>query len=462
MTKHTHPRQRLAPAGSVVVGLVAGCALTLSLFLLGAELLAATVDSIVAVAIIALLAVLVVGVVTYALRATILTALFGRVSVSGQAFLEATSDAIGNWSTDSALAARSAEAALKEGAALATWLLARRTMVTTVLSLMGTLIALVGTAVLLRQTEIMAGQGRWEQLLWTVHYGAPAARIEAAIQLVSGGYRLSGIQLVGDVRDEGAFVNLSGKLRRWDGTYELEYPVVPAPSKLSAALNPQALFRSLPDSLTRNIDSAHLVGVEVPFLHRDSDLDRFSFQRSIVTLHNSERIPIAVRRSNFDQSLVRLQTGDFRFIDTTFRQSMVSTSFGRVVFEGVVFDGAALSLTWGRDFIADARGRAVVVEYHGFSPVPTESEPAAGFGRCLLGSVVFVGRSGDLPNGLSRSDESIGEFLDDTVSCECQIDRIYFVEEEGARRQTELRIVDGPTHQAAAWLASRNCGLGTD
>ena len=461
--------QRIRPGGGFIIGVVTGFSIALSFLLLRYDFLADAVDSILVVVIIVLLVVLVLSGLVYAFRAKIFRTLLGGVSGSGQAFLDTTSTAINSWLTDRTVAARAATEALKEGVALATWLIARRTIVTIILSLMGTLIALAGTTVLLRQTtalelqndkldlqlKILAGQGKWEQL-WNLHYAEPSTRIEAAIQLASNGYRLSGIQLIGDVRDEAAFVSLSEKLRHQNGTFDPGYPLVPAPGRLGAALNPQALFRSLPDTLARNIENARLVGVKISFPERNTDLDRFSFRRSIVTLESKERTPmVAVSRSNFDQSLVRLEQGGVRFVDTSFRQSIVQSFFDRVVFEGATFDGAVLSLVWGRDFIADARGYAVVLDYHGSGPVPSETDPPAGFGRCSLENVVFVGRQGGIPHAVSRSHSTIDKFLDDTVSCECQIGRIFFVEEQGVREQAELRIIDDATDRAAEWMASR-------
>lgn len=469
-------KTRILPRGGFIIGVVIGFAFALPLLLLRYDFLADSVDFILVSFIFVLLFLLVLGGIVYAFRARIFGAFLGGVSSSSQAFLDNTSSAINSWSTDRSLAARAATEALKEGAAVATWLIARRTMITIILSLMGTLIALAGTTVLLRQTsalelqndkldrqlQILAGQGRWEQL-WRLHYAEPTTRIEAAIQLTSDGYRLSGIHLTGDARDDEPFFHLSEKLRFWNGTFDRDNPYVPAPDRLSAALNPHALFRSLPDSLVRNIDSGQFDGIEISFLKRSSDVDRFSFRRSIVTLESEERNPmVAVRRSSFDESLVRLPGGSVRFVDTSFRESMVESFFGRVVFEGATFEGAVLSLVWGQDLIADARGRSVVLRYHGSGPVPSDTDPPAGFGRCSLESVVFVGRSGDIPNGLSHSHSRIDKFLDDTVSCECQIGRIFFVEERGVGQQAELRIIDDATGRAAAWMASprrrRQCG----
>ena len=467
---------RILPRGGFTIGVVIGFAIALPILLIRYDFLADSVDSILVLVIIVLLVVIALSGLVYAFRARIFGTLLGGVSGSGQAFLDATSTAIDTWSNDRPVAARAATKALKEGTALATWLIARRTIVTIILSLIGTLIALAGTTVLLRQTAalelqnkkldrqlaILAGQGQWEQL-WNLHYAEHATRIEAAIQLASNGYHLSGIQLVGDVRDKAAFVHLSEKLTHRNGTFDRGYPLVPAPARLSAALNPQALFRSLPDDLVRNIVSAQLDGVEISFLDRNSDLDRFSFRHSIVSLDARERNPmVAVRRSSFYKSLVRLGEGGVRFVDTSFYNSAVHSGFGRVVFEGATFDGAVLSLVWGRDFIADARGSAVVVQYSGSAPVPSDSDPPAGFGRCSLENVVFVGRSGDVPYGLSHSHRRIDKFLDDTVSCECQIGRIFFVEEQGTGQQAKLRIIDDATDRAAKWMASRRCRLDTD
>ena len=464
-------RWRKVPRDGFILGVVIGFAVWLPVTLFTADFLAESVDSLLAGLVVAIIIVSLLSGVIYLLRRRILSELLGDISVSSQAVTDAASDAIDKWPIDKAASASSAAIAVREGAALATWFFARRTIITVILSLMGTIIALAGATLLLKQTtalelqnkkldrqiEIMAGQGKWE-LLWSAHYSLDAAvRLDAAIELASNGHRLSGIHLSGDIRNERAFVHLSEKFRNPGGGFDPQYPLIPVPSRLEGALNPQALFRELPDSLTRSLDNAYLSGLEVSFDDRDeTELEGFVFYRSVVSLdRQGSRDTTMVRRSTFDESMIRLQEDSVHFVDTLFRKSMVRTGFGRVEFEGVTFDGAVLSLIWGRDFIADARGYGVVVDYHGSSPTPADDEPPAGFGRCSLQNIAFIARTGEIPKGLSGIDNTLEDFLGQTISRQCSVKKLYFVEAEGAGELGKLVVIEDATDAANRWNASR-------
>ena len=472
---------RMSSNGGFIFGVVLGFAVCLPITLFNAELLAESVNSLLTGFVIVIVVVGGLSGLAYLFRDKILKKMLGNVSTSSQAIVDATSRAVEQWPENRAAAASSASEAVRQGIALVAWFFARRAMITVVIGLMGTIITLTGATLLLKQTtalelqnkkldrqiEIMAGQGQWE-LFWELHYSVdPTARINAAKQLISHGHRLSGIELSGNLRNEPVFYHLTEKLRLQGGGYDPNDLIVPVPARMRAAFNAAANFSRLPDELARYIDKASLSGVHVSFSERENlDLDGFSFRRSLVGLDHKGRdkgemrSTIPVQRSVFEQSEVHLEMDGARFVDTSFHDSMIRSGFGRLVFEGVNFDGTVLSLTWGQDFIADAHGYTVVVEYHGSaSSAPSENDPPAGFGRCSLENVAFLFRADDIPNRLPGSPDTIEEFLEHTISDQCQINRIYFVEEKATARldqKAHLVMIEHATDRAMRWNESRS------
>jgi hypothetical protein len=183
--------------------MVIGFAVWLPFMLFSAQFLSHAVNALFASVVVGLVICAVLALLLFVFRKQIATRLFGDVKLSLSAATDAAADAVSAWPDQKRAAAATAVAA-REAVAIATWIMARRTITTVLLGMVGSVVAMVGTVLLLKQTQaledqnkkldaqtsllerqnvILASEGLWEHL-WNVHYASnPEIRMNAAVEV---------------------------------------------------------------------------------------------------------------------------------------------------------------------------------------------------------------------------------------------------------------------------------------
>jgi hypothetical protein len=437
-----------------------GFAVWLPFMLFSAQFLGTAVNTLFAAVIVGLLICAVLALALFVFRRQIAKHFFGDVQLSVTAVAEAVGKAVTSW-PDQARVSEAAATAAREGVAVASWMLARRTLLTVLLGMVGSVVAMVGTVLLLKQTEaledqnrkldaqtallqrqneILASEGLWE-LLWKVHYAQePAIRLDAAIDLTTKGHVLRGVVLEGPAPPDGRFMHLREKPRFDDGEFDATAALVTIPERLTRAIEPQT-FRSLPSKVAGSIEHSQVLNLSVDFSAvRAPQLRGLRFAQSLVEFSAPEKDGAQVCIDCvFSSSEVRVQRGRASFEGTSFRDARVSSGLGEVFIRGSKFDSMIGAFTWGRDQVRDSSGYALLLDYHG--SVGEEGKPTL--------------ENTTIEHLLFRWDEremnDVERFLQRTVHPSARIGRYYFVEERGAGSTAKLVILREPTRRANAW-----------
>lgn len=236
----------------------------------------------------------VLALIVYVFRRAILRALLGDVQVCAPAIPEALGELAENW-TDADARRESASRAARETLAVGGWLFAKASIVTVLLGMVGTTVAAVGAVLLLKQTQsleaqnkkldaqevllarqndIMAGEGRWEEL-WNAYDedNPPNRRLEAATALANKGESVRGVSIWGGevkVRSSDPFGGVWGLPGQLEGGKEL------------------------PFALSREIDQSMLTGFKMNWRLRES-ITNCTIRYCVLFP------PVRVRRTFFEQ-----------------------------------------------------------------------------------------------------------------------------------------------------------------
>jgi hypothetical protein len=445
----------------LVVGMVLGFAVWLPFMLFSARFLAQAVNALFATVLIALLLGSAIALGVYLFRRQLASRLFGDVTLSMASLAQATSEAVGAW-PDRGTTLSALQRAVREGAALASWFLARRTMVAVLFGMVGSVVAMVGTVLLLkqtqaledqnrkldaqttlleRQTNILAAEGLWE-LLWRVHFAPePAIRLDAAADLAAKGYALRGVVLEGPAVPDARLFRLLDTPAYDDGAYDRRIPMVLVPERIDEAINSNT-FRSLPPSVASHIEMAELknLNIDIP-AHAKPRGTRFAQSR--VTFSGDQQSTQFCAECSFSFSNVRVERAQVYLEDTYFRQSQLWSGVGTISLLRINFDTLVARVTWGRDTFRDCHGYGLVVDYLGWSG--DMSRPT--FDGCVIGHILFLWQS--------REMSDVPAFLERTISRTALIGEIYFVKAEGFGSSAKLTILRGPSAKADAWNQSR-------
>ncbi len=225
--------------GGLLVGVAIGFAVWLPFMLFSGQFLSQAIGTLVGSVVVGLLLCTAGVLLLFVLRRQVVSKIFGDVQLSTSKALEAASEAVDAW-PDRERASKAAKIAFREALAIGSWALARRALLTLVLTMAGSLIALLGTVLMLKQTEaleeqnkkldaqtdllgrqtkaleeqnkkldtqtalldrqtkVMADEGKWE-LLWNAHSNVdPATRLSSVVELSTRyGVILSGVKLEG-------------------------------------------------------------------------------------------------------------------------------------------------------------------------------------------------------------------------------------------------------------------------
>lgn len=436
-----------------------GFAVWLPFMLFSAKFLGTAVSTLFASVVVGLLICAALALTLFIFRRQIATHLFGDVQLSVSAVAEAVASAVNSWPDQARVGAAAATAA-REGVAVASWMLARRTLLTVLLGMVGSVVAMVGTVLLLKQTEaledqnkkldvqptllqrqneILASEGLWE-LLWKAHYAQePAIRLDAAIDLTAKGHVLRGVVLEGPAPPDGRFMHLREKPRYEDGEFDASVALVTIPGRLSRAIEPQT-FRSLASGVAGNVERSEIHNLSVDFSAvRKHELRSLRFVQSLIDLSAPDRGAHLCIECSFTSSEVRVQRGRASFEGTNFRDARLSSGMGEVFIRNCRFDSLIGALTWGRDQISDTTGYALVLDYHGWAG--EDGKPT--FENSAIEHLLF--------RWSAREMADVEKFLQRTVHPSARIGRYYFVEERETGGTVQLVILREPTKRANAW-----------
>jgi len=455
------PARHARPAlpDGLVLGMAIGFAVWLPFMLFSAQFLTYAVSALFASVVVGLVVCALIALLLFLFRKRIAASLFGEVQLSITAVTDAAADAVRAW-PDQGRSAAAAAVAAREAVAVATWFMARRTLTTVLLGMVGSVIAMVGTVLLLKQTQaledqnkkldvqtsllerqnvILASEGLWEHF-WNVHYASnPEIRINAAVEVSAKGHILRGVVLEGPSPPDSRFVHLREKPRFDDGEFDATVALVTVPGRLTRAIEPQT-FRALAPGVAGGIEHSELRNLSVDFSdERKPKLRGLSFVQSLVDLSARDRGARLCIDCSFTSSEVRVQEGRASFENSSFRNARLSSGMGELFLHNCRFDALVLSATWGRDQVRDTHGYALVVDYHGWSG--EDARPT--FDSSAIEHLFF--RWDD------RRMADVEGFLQRTIHSSATIGRLYFVEERVSDGDPHLVILREPTTRANAW-----------
>lgn len=454
---------RPALRDGLVLGMAIGFAVWLPFMLFSVQFLSEAVSALFAAVVVALVICAVVALLVFVFRRRIAASVFGEVQLSMTAVTDAAASAVGAW-PDQKRTAAAVTLATREAGALAAWFVARRTLTTVLLGMVGAVVAMVGTVLLLKQTQaledqnrkldaqtsllerqnvILASEGLWENL-WNAHYAEnPEVRMNAAVEVASRGHVLRGVVLEGPAPPDSRFVNLREKPRFDDGQFDATAALVTIPGRLTRAIGPQT-FRTLSSTVAGNIEGVELRNLEVDFsVVAKQEIRGLSFVQSLVDLTAPGRGAHLCIECSFTSSEVRVQEGRVSFESSYFRDARLSSGLGEIFIRNSKFDALVWSGTWGRDQIRETDGYALVADYRGWSG--EDSRPT--FENSAIEHLLFRWHD--------REMSEVESFLQRTVHTSANVGRFYFVKEDVVDGSARLVILREPSARANAWNSTR-------
>lgn len=442
----------------LAIGMVIGFAVWLPFVLFSAQYLETTVSALFGFAVIVLMVCAIVGVGVFIFRKQVATKLFGEVQLSGSAVSEALASAVGSWPDREKVGVAAATAA-REGFAIASWMMARRAIVTALLGMVGTVVAMVGTVLLLkqtqaleeqnrkldvqtslleRQTKITAGEGQWESL-WEAHYASnDAIRLDAVTDLAKKGNPVRGVLLRGSVHTSDSFLELAEHLKSQEGEFALEAAV----ARRAFASFDHSGRTMLGGDVAVHVERSIVEDMFVVYDRSSSSLSNMKLHNSVIFFYPKNDELMSCNDCSFYASDVNL-AGVVHLTGVNLKYSRLTSWKGILSLNRCEFDMTVALLRLGSDEIKNCRGGTLIVGYQDGAPY--------GASETIKGGIIQELK-------ILWDEERMREvelFLESIVDERARIGRYSMVRQEGRGGGAKFIELRKQTDRANAWNERR-------